>query len=97
MTKIFKSLKDCQGALNIRITDLKSLGIAVLGQDPQTLDEMCRKAVESALTVAGWERLWDGSLVKPFPFGQTSRTVKSAEGESFLLSAALGVYHFIAR
>ena len=93
-------MKENQEQLGIQVTDLKSLGIAVVHQDPATLNHLFTKGFQEALVMAGWERLADGSLVKPFPFDATLQDRgQSADGRpaTCLTSAALGVFHVVAR
>ena len=83
-----------QRQLGIQVTDLKSMGIAIVQQDPtDQLDEMVTKGLEEALIRAGWERLGDGSLVRPFPFDPAS----GHAGPSCLMTAAIGAFHVVAR
>ena len=72
------------------------MGIAIVQQDPTTcspLDEMVKSGLEEALVVAGWDRLGDGSLVRPFPFDLASGQF----GPSCLMTAAIGAFHVVAR
>ena len=83
-----------QRQLGIKVTDLKSMGIAIVQQDPtDKLDEMVTNGLEEALIRSGWERVGDDSLVRPFPFDPASGHV----GPSCLMTAAIGVFHVVAR